>query len=1288
MNLDRHLLRLASRQKFALMLAIGLGAAGGIFTVLQAGLLSRTISLVFLGESSGKTSLEQVPTLMALLAGAILIRYAFVWGSELSAGSIALHIKQELRESLYKHIETLGPSFTSEQQTGELTGTAMEGIEALDAYFSQYLPQLALAAIVPVIILVFVFPLDWLSGLVLLLTAPLIPIFMILIGSVAQTLTGRQWQTLSRMSAYFLDLIQGLTALKILGRSRAQIQVLEQVNDSFRQTTMSVLRVTFLSALVLELVSTLSTAVVAVEVGLRLLYGQLAFEQALFVLILAPEFYLPLRMLGARFHAGMAGNAAAKRIFEVLGRTTDDRRPQTDDGRPQTDDRRPTTADREATAVSPSSVFRPPSTNGRSPSADRRPSVIDFRSVTYSYPGERHALHEVTFQITAGQKIALIGPSGGGKSTIANLLMGFLQPQQGRIDVDGRPLEDIPTAEWRSRVAWVPQAPHLFQGPLADNLRLAKPEATQHELEQAARLANLHDFIQGLPAGYDTALGEGGIGLSGGQAQRLALARAFLKDAPFLILDEATANLDPEQEALIQESLQRLLAGRTALVIAHRLHTIRQANQILVLDQGRVVESGTHEALLKRDGLYRKLVDTYRRGPIEETQPPQIPPAPLRISEASSSDITDSRRESPDIDPSSREWTSASLAAAMPGSEREATRTTPIDQLPASGSRSAWKNFSRLLSLAAPYTGWAALSVLTGSSAIACGIGLMATSAYILSAAALQPSIAELQVAIVGVRFFGIGRGLFRYLERNLSHEVTFRLLGNLRLSFYRALEPLAPARLQQLHSGDLLARIHGDIATLENFYVRVLAPPLVAIMITLGVTLWLGSFDLRIALALAGAWLLAGIGLPLLIHSLGTKPSREHGIARVQLNIALVDGIQGLADLAIFDLAGQFAKRFQATNRRLVAAQWRLVRLGAAQTALAGAMAHLGMWTVLLLAIPLVRSGQVEGVYLASLALAALASFEAINPLPVAAQHLENSLQAVQRLFEIVDAEPAVREPLRPQPVPEQLEMEMNDVGFAYPPRPAARVISGISQTLTSQPALEGVSFQLIPGRCVAIVGPSGAGKSTLAGLLLRFWVPQSGEILLRPAGNPAAWWHASAFNSYELRSRIGVLSQHTYLFAASLRDNLRLARPKASQDEIEAAARQAHLHAWIESLPEGYATWIGEQGLRLSAGQRQRVAIARLLLQNAPVMILDEPTANLDAITESAIMQELLATNPNRSTLLITHRLAGLESFEEILVLHQGQIVERGSFPSLMEQRGYFRKMWELQAGYVPDS
>jgi ATP-binding cassette subfamily C protein CydCD len=1270
MNLDEHLLHLASRHRLNLWLTLGLGAVGGILTVAQAGLLSRTISLAFLGEagnSSWLATVDEVPTLMALLLGVILCRAALVWGSELSAGWLALQVKQSVRQQLYERLQRWGPAYVRGERTGDLTATAMEGVESLEAYFSQYLPQLALAALVPLTILIFVFPLDWLSGLVLLLTAPLIPLFMILIGSVAQELTHRQWQTISRMSAYFLDVIQGLTALKILGRSRAQIQVIEQVNERFRLTTMSVLRVTFLSALVLELVATLSTAVVAVEVGLRLLYGRLAFEQALFVLVLAPEFYLPLRLLGTRFHAGMAGVAAAQRIFGVMETPIPDSQ---------------TTA-AEQVPFAANSAQPLIAGDGALPQISSLPlSSLSFESVSYVYPGERQALRDVSFRMEANQKVALVGPSGAGKSTIAGLLLGFLQPQGGVIRVDGQPLSEISPKDWHSRLAWVPQNPYLFQGTLADNLRLARPGASQEALEQAARLANLDEFIQALPDGYETWIGERGIGLSGGQARRLALARAFLKDAPFLILDEATASLDPEQEGLIQQGMQRLLADRMVLMIAHRLNTVRQADWILVIDEGRIVEAGSHEDLLHQSGLYRQLTDFWQQDAVDEP----IPVAGLSIQPHRS---PDEMRENRHAGPAEHGWAAATLAATLP--ENVPGAIAPQDSgRPAGQPEANGQPLRRLLRLVTPFSGWAALSVLTGCAAIVCGIGLMATSAYILSAAALQPSIAELQVAIVGVRFFGIGRGIFRYLERNLSHEVTFRVLGRLRQSFYQALEPLAPACLQCQHSGDLLARIQNDIGALENFYVRVMAPLLVAVLVTLGVALWLGSFSLLLALALAAVWILAGVGLPWLIHALGRQPGRELVQERARLSSALVDSLQGMADLAVFDLAGREASRFRTANQKLGAAQWRLTRLGAMQTAFGGALAHLGMWLVLLLAIPLVSSGQLAGVTLATLALAALASFEAVSPLPPAAQHLESSLQSARRLYEIVDARPEIREPDGPAPVPQQPVFRLKEVSFTYP---QAAGPSGASHPLKGSPALDQVSLHLAPARRVAVVGPSGAGKSTLAGLLLRFWEPQSGEIMVEEGAEMVGDHQAlssmpvSRCNSYELRSRVGLLSQQTYLFAASLRDNLRLARPKASQEEIEGAARRARLADWIETLPEGYDTWIGEQGLRLSAGERQRVAIARLLLQDAPLVILDEPTANLDARNEQAVLQDLLAAHSGRALLLITHRLVGLEDFDEIVVLHDGRVVQRGGMAALLATEGYFRRMWELQRGVLPD-
>jgi ATP-binding cassette subfamily C protein CydCD len=1203
MNFDRRLLRQAVQSRLALSLTILMGFAAGVLTVLQAGLLSRVIAQVFLDERS----FEEVTGLLVFLLGVIVLRSGAIWGGEFAASTIALRVKTGLRRQLYEHLFALGPSYGRGEETGEISNTVVEGIEALDAYFSQYLPQIVLAALVPVTFLALIFPLDPLTAVVLLLTAPLIPLFMALIGSLAQTLTRRQWQALSRMSAYFLDVIQGLETLKTLGRSRAQEGVIAQVNDRYRRVTMDVLRVSFLSALVLELVATLSTAIVAVEIGLRLLYGRLTFEEAFFVLVLAPEFYLPLRQLGTRFHAGMAGAAAARRIFEILERPL------------------------------------PPRKEPENPSASQAgcgagaPGLV-FQNVTLSYEAGIRALENVTFELPAGKRTALVGPSGGGKSSLASLVLGFARPESGQILLDGLPLNETAI----QNIAWVPQRPYLFDASVLENIRLARPDATLEAVGLAARRARADEFIRLLPQGYETMIGERGAQLSGGQAQRLALARAFLKDAPLVILDEPTANLDPENEELLVGAIDDLLAERTALIIAHRLNTVRRAEQIIVLEKGRIVEQGAHAQLLQRNGLYRRMLAASGSAFADD-----LPVSGAAAQSEDAAPLNDAgHSDAPTLD------------ATLPRQQEK----RPGDPV-----------LIRLLSLLGGFKGATALSVLLGTGTILSNVGLMTTSAYVISAAALHPSVAVLQAPIVAIRFFGLSRGVFRYLERLTSHEVTFRLLGELRLRFYQALEPLAPARLQRYHSGDLLARLQSDLGTLENFYVRAVFPPLVALAFSALVLLGMAAFDPGAA-ALLGLFLAAaGAGLPLAARRLSQQAGRQSIELRSALNRAVVEGLQGMADLLAFNQAAVQVQRVDLLSQRMANAQRRLAQVNGMQAGMMALLAGLGMTAVLALGIMRVSAGELSGVFLAVLAMAALTSFEAVTPLPLAAQNLESSLQAARRLFELVDAEPEVRAPAEALPLPEKFDLEIRNLSFRYPARAAAGQPPGV-QSAVAPWTLEQVSFDLPAGKRLAIVGPSGAGKSTLVALLLRFWEVLPGQILLGGQDLRRAAPEA-------LRGRMAVVAQNTYLFSASVRDNLLIARPGASPQELARAAENAQIDQRLQALPNGYDTWIGEQGLRLSGGERQRLAIARALLRDAPLLILDEPTANLDALTEQELLKALEGLMAGRSTLLITHRLALMEQMDEILVLAQGRVVERGTHSELLAAGGLYRKMWELQ-------
>ncbi|MEO8612041.1 MAG: thiol reductant ABC exporter subunit CydC [Chloroflexota bacterium] len=538
----------------------------------------------------------------------------------------------------------------------------------------------------------------------------------------------------------------------------------------------------------------------------------------------------------------------------------------------------------------------------------------------------------------------------------------------------------------------------------------------------------------------------------------------------------------------------------------------------------------------------------------------------------------------------------------------------------------------RVLRLALPFWRGMALATLLGVLTIVSSVSLMATSAWLISKAALEPSIADLGVAVVSVRFFGIARGVFRYLERLVSHETTFRLLAHLRVEFYKAIEPLAPARLVSLRSGDLLSRVINDIESLQDLYLRAIAPPITALLIAILLTLFLNLFDPLIALTALIFMLAAGILVPLLAWR-GSHDSGKSRIAlRAELNATLVDSIQGIAETLVYGQTAAQLNRIQSLNQQLMQEERRTVHSDALQLAFSVFLTSGAALAVLAIAIP-----RIDGLYLATVTLATFAVFEAFTPLAEAAVFLGANSQAARRLFEIADMPPVITDPESPAVIPSKPLLEIRDLSFRYAPD-ALRI-------------LDSLSLDLHPGQRITILGESGAGKSTLVNILLRFWDYEGGDICL--GGH-----NLRDYSQTDIRTIVGVMTQRTYLFNTTIRDNIRIASSNATAETVEAAARQAEIHDFIMSLPDGYDTLVGENGAQLSGGERQRIALARVLLKDAPIVILDEATANLDAVTERSVMETILRVTTGRSLLILTHRHIFLDQMNQVYIIHNQQL------------------------------
>ena len=1084
---DPRLLGRARPVRVFLVALAGIGALDAVLLIAQATLLADLVADLVL-RSYVRSSFDGfVVGLIAAGCGRALL----AWVRETCAARTSTAVKSLLRSDLLCHL-VRGPARAADRaaRPGELALLATRGVDALDGYFGRYLPQLALAAIVPAVLGIRILSSDTLSAVIIAATLPLVPLFMFLIGLRTRDHLAERWATLERLGGHFLEVVAGLPTLVAFGRARTQTAQIRRAAEAHRKATIGTLRIAFLSALALELIALTSVALVAVAIGLRLASGGMSLRVGLMVLICAPEVYLPLRQLGARYHEAVDGLGAAERVLAEI----------------------------EAPI--------PAQGNGIVP--DPAVAEICFESVRVERDGrDGDVLRETSLTLAPGRVTGVTGPSGVGKSTLVQLLLGFDRPTSGRITVDGADLAELDLRAWRAGIAWVPQRPRLTGATVAEAIRLGTPRASAAQLAEAARVAGI-DFP------LDARLGRDGTALSGGQARRVALARAVLRDAPIVLLDEPTEHLDAAGERAISTSLRTWLVGRTVLLITHR------------------------PALL---GICDTVIRLHAPLPANPVIPAQSspPPATQHI------DLTE---------PSSHHR-GASILGAF---------------------------------------GLAAAAAVSA-------IGLTAASAWLIATSALRPPLLTLQVGIATVQAFAFGRACLRYAERLAGHDAALRLLATLRVRVYRGLVRRAPAGLSTERGGDLLSSLTADIDAVQDLFLKALLP-IVGALCGIGALFAFDyAFSPRCALALGLGTSVAAILAPAGTRFTARRAERRTQDARARLADGFVDLLTALPDLVAYNAAEQQAARIARDDRTLSALERRgalasgiglaLVLVAAGYTSVATAVG----------ALHAVRTGHLSGPVAAALVLAPLALFELLAGLPDAARAIDRGREARLRLARLADALPLIPAPAKPiRPAwTDDSVLELDDVHVAWPG--------------SRRSVVEGVSLRLRAGEHVAFAGPSGAGKSTLAQLVTRGLDPVRGTV--RIDGVDLRRTHPD-----QVRRLVAVFGQDAHLFDASIRENLRVARPDAAEAELWHALRVVCLDDWIRTLPSGIDTPVGNLGDAVSGGEAQRVALARTLLSRAPILVLDEPTAHLDAATAAAVEENLRSEFDGRTVLWLRHQ------------------------------------------------
>ena len=1144
---------------------------------------------------------------LAGMIALILVRSGLQYLQEVISHHTASVVKVALRERLYQHCLALGPGYFDQSRTGDVLMSLAEGVERLEAFFGRYLPQMIVAALAPVLIFAFMAIIDFRTGLVFLAFALLTLVLPNIFHRWTRTSSMARRDAYGALGADFLDAVQGLPTLKAFGQSKARGLLLADRARALFRTTMGVLAANSATS-ALTILGIVSGAAVALAWGaVRVSDGELELRSLLIVLMLGVEIFRPLRELVQLYHDGMIAMSSAEGIFDIMDAPVD-------------------VAD---AATSPSPLQLAPE--------------VTFEGVNYAYSGGRRpALHDLSFILNAGETLGLVGPSGAGKSTIVWSILRFFDPQSGRVLLGGTDIRDIPLSQLRDQVAVVTQDTYLFHGTVAENLRFGKPNATQEQLEAAAKTANAHDFISHLPQGYDTIVGERAVRLSGGQKQRIAIARAVLKDAPILILDEALSNVDAENEAAIQVALDHLMEGRTTLIIAHRLSSVVKADRIIVLEDGRLVESGNHGELVAVGGVYVELMAQQRELDEEDSGGHQDAHGHDASTHAAVQDASA-------FVPQPAHQGEGHHHHAVPSGGADHALAIRI------GFLTVWR---RLFQLVRPWRGELALTFLLGLAHHSSIIGLSVISALLVGQVITGGDLAVLLV-LLGV--FVPLAAFFTWAESWVAHDLAYRLLAEMRVDVYNKLDPLTPAYMVRRRSGDLVSIVGGDVELVEFFFAHTITPAFVAILVPAGVLATLAFVAWPIALVLS-PFLLAVAISPFMAQKRSEGLGDELRSQLGDVHAHMVDSIQGMREISAFGQGPARTAEMVDNSWRFAHFQLRFLKERAFQIGFIEGMTALGGLAVLTMGAWLMTEGEISRPQLILSVILSVAAFAPISDIARTIKQLMETLAAARRLFVVHD---------EPVPVVDGPGVQAHENGLS----PAISFDHvGFSYGHGEAQALHGVSFDVEAGQTVALVGRSGAGKTTCANLVMRFWDPGEGHVRL--SGHDLRDYELD-----DLRRQIALVSQDTYLFNASIRDNLRLGKIDASDSEIEAAAQQANAHEFITAFPDGYDTLVGERGMQLSGGQRQRISIARAILKNAPVLILDEATSHLDAVNERQVRQALETLMAGRTTVVIAHRLSTIRDADRIVVLDNGHAVEQGSHHDLLASHGLYSQLVATQ-------